>query len=759
VEVAVLLRRRQVVGTAVLVIGALIAPVTEPAAHGAPAPPVALVAPAAPAAPAAPGAPGARADWAAADKDGVGTARSAASRLWFTLGDGQLQEVFYPDLSTPSVRSLELVVTDGRGFTDRESVDTVHRARRIDDRGLTYQQVDTARSGRYRITKTYAADPARSSLLVDVRFQPLRPGPYRVYVLYDPSLGNGGMDDGGRTAGAGLVASDSTTASALLARPALGARSSGYLGTSDGWTDLATDHRLDWRFDSAARGNVVQIAELPGLARAGHATLTLGFGPTAAAAMATAAGSLRAGFGRVAAEYAAGWHRYLAGLRRPPASVRADRGEYAEYLASVLMLAASEDKSNPGAVVASPTEPWAWGAETPGLSSPSGAYHLVWARDAYQIGTGLLAAGDTAAAARIVGWLFGRQQRPDGSFPQNSDVTGRPVWTNLQLDEVALPIVLAWQVSRAGRTDQAGRLAPGTYAGVRRAADFLLGFRDPATGRAAPYSPQERWENQSGYSPATIAAQVAGLVCAADLARRNGAPADAARWLATADAWQRSIPQWTVTRTGPYSSRPYYLRLTKDGAPDVGTTYSLGDGGPSAIDQRAVVDPSFLDLVRLGVTPAGDPAVRATLPVIDAHLATRTPRGTFWHRYTADGYGEDRAGGPWRPTDPDSAITLGRVWPLLAGERGEYEIAAGRSGRPALAALAATANDGGMLAEQVWDDRPPAAAPGVEPGTGTRSATPLAWSHAVYVRLAWSIVAGRPVERPAVVYCRYASDC
>jgi glucoamylase len=699
------------------------------------------------AAPAAAGAPGAKADWTAADKDGVGTARDARSRTWFTLGDGQLQEVFYPDLGTPSVRSMELVVTDGATFTDLESTATVQTTRRLDPRGLTYRQVDTARSGRYRITKTYVTDPARSSVLVDVRFRALDRGAYRVFVRYDPSLGNNGMDDTGRSVADALVAADAGTASALVAAPALGPRSSGYLGTSDPLADLASRHRLGPAADAPAPGNVVQVAELPGLARTGRSTLVLGFGRGAGAALDTAHASLRTGFGRVASGYAAGWHRYLAGLRRPPASVRGAALD--EYYASVLMLAAAEDKANPGAVIASPSEPWAWGAETPGLSSPSGAYHLVWARDAYQIGTGLIAAGDTAAAGRIVSWLFGVQQKPDGSFPQNSRVDGTPEWTNLQLDEVALPIVLAWQVDRTARVPAAA------YAGIRRAADFLLGFRDPDTGRAAPFSPQERWENQSGYSPATIAAEIAGLVCAADLARRAGAPADAARWLATADRWQRSVTGWTATRTGPLSPGPYFLRLTKDGNPDAGTTYSLGDGGPAAIDQRAVVDPSFLDLVRLGVLPAADPVVRATLPVLDRALAVRTPRGTFWHRYTADGYGEDRAGGPWRPTDPDTAITLGRVWPLLAGERGEYDLAAGRSGARALADLAATANSGGMLAEQVWDGRPG----GGPAGTGTRSATPLLWSHAAFVRLAWSVAAGVPVERPAAVFCRYAARC
>ena len=184
-----------------------------------------------------------------------------------------------------------------------------------------------------------------------------------------------------------------------------------------------------------------------------------------------------------------------------------------EYLASVLVVAAAEDKLNPGAVIASPSAPWVWGNEVPDLSSPSGAYHLVWSRDSYEFATALWAAGDKAAARRIVDWLFEVQQKTDGSFPQNSDVQGTPVWGELQLDEVALPIVLARLVGRTGVK---------TWPGVRKAARFLTGFRDEETGRRAPYSPQERWENQSGYSPNSIAAQISGLVCAADIARKHG---------------------------------------------------------------------------------------------------------------------------------------------------------------------------------------------------------------------------------------------
>ncbi len=430
-----------------------------------------------------------------------------------------------------------------------------------------------------------------------------------------------------------------------------------------------------------------------------------------------------------------------------PASAATERRQ---YLASTLVLAAAEDKLHPGAFVASPTEPWVWGDEIKGLSSPSGAYHLVWARDAYQFGTALWADGDRAGARRIVDWLFDVQQRPDGSFPQNSTVGGKPVWTNLQLDEVALPIALAHLVGLDG---------PATYRHVKRAANFIAGFKDPTTGRRAPFTPQDRWENQSGYSPNSIAAQIAGLVCAADMATKHGDTASATKWLALADQWRSRLKSWTVTTNGPLSPSPYFLRLTKNGRPNTGYTYSIGDGGPSAIDQRKVVDPSFLDLVRYGIEPPTDADVLSTLPVVDQQLEVDTPNGPFWHRFSRDGYGETRTGAEWFIGTPDTGRTLGRAWPLLTGERGEYEVTAGRDGAPYLAAMAAATGPGDMLAEQVWDNRPPTGRPCCRAGEGTRSATPLTWSHAGLVRLAWTIQRGTPVDEQPVVADRYANAC
>jgi glucoamylase len=680
----------------------------------------------------APGAPGAVANWTAGNKEGFGTSTAEAGKAWFTLAGGELSEVYAPDLGAPSLRDLQFVVSDGATFTERETDDAVQRTELADPRSLTYRQVDTARSGRWRISKTYVTDPARSAVLVDVTFESLTGRPYRLYVLADPALTNTGDDDRGSRLGDAVVAFDASNASAIAAQPALGRSSSGYMGASDGWTDLRADHRMDWSYDAAQPGNVVQLAEtsLTGLKRSRHLTLAVGFGANPGAAARTAAASLRAGFEPVAARYARGWHDYLDGLRRPRSVAG---GLEREYDASVMMLAASEDKTYRGALIASPSMPWVWG----NIAGYSGPYHLVWSRDAYQVATALLAAGDRDAAARAVDYLWNRQQKPDGCFPQNSNLDGSPHWPNLQLDEVADPILLSWQL---GRSD------PATWDHVRRAAECILAH--------GPVS-QERWENAEGYSPATIAAEVAGLVCAAAIAERNGDAAAAARYRRTADEWQRSIPGWTVTTNGPLSPDPYFLRLTVDGDADAGTTYTIGDGGPT-IDQRAVVDPSFLELVRLGVMPADAPAIRSTLPVVDRELGVRTPRGTFWHRYSFDGYGETLGGGPF----PGSGNT-GRAWPIFAGERGEYELAGGDStsavGR--LRAIAATADRGGMLPEQVWDDHPPSGRPGFEPGSGTFSATPLGWTHAQLIRLAWSLDAGRPVEQPAIVACRYAREC
>lgn len=687
----------------------------------------------------APGAPGSAAQYLPADKSGVGTSATTASKTWLTVQkEGGLGELFYPDLSTPSARSLRFLVAD---TTDHSAAWAASPATSVaDSRSLSYRQTFKDPAGRWQLTATYATDPARNTVLADVAFTQDKPGNrFTVYAIYEPTLADSRPGNAGATQGDALTATHGAAAGALVGSPAFTATSSGYRGTSDGPADLVPDGRMDWQYTSAAPGNLVQTAELD--RRAPRTTIAIGFGGSTASALSAARESLGSGFASVSGAYADGWHSYLGRIKAPPASLGTS-DQQAIYRVSAMTLAASEDKTNRGAYVASHTMPWVWGNE-----APSGPYHLVWSRDLYQIATALIADGDTAGAGRALDFLFDKQQKADGSFPQNSTTTGAPFWGGLQLDEVAFPIVLAHQL---GRSDA------GTWSHVKRAADFLVGFQQD--GNSAPWTPQDRWENQSGYSPATIASEIAGLVCAADIAKANGDNASANKYLKTADDWQSKVKGWTATTTGPYSSGPYFLRLTKDGNPNAGTAYDIGDSSYSNVDQRRVVDPSFLDLVRLGVLPPNDPAVVNSLKVIDDQLGVSTARGFFWHRASFDGYGEKRDGAQWEFGLPnDSRITLGRAWPLLNGERGEYQLAAGQSGAATqLKAMANAAGPGDMLPEQVWDDQPPSGQPGFTPGTPTFSATPLAWTHAQYIRLAFDAAAGKVLEQPAVVAARYA---
>jgi glucoamylase len=729
--------------------------------------------------------------WTEADKDGFGTSTTEGSKVWYTIDDGQLTEVYYPDLGTPSVRNLQFIVSDGKTFAELETEATNHQVQLLgDERALVYRQINTDKSGDYRITKTYVTDPARSTVLVDVNFESLTRKPYQLYAIYDPSLDNGGTDDSATSEGARLLASDvdaasegGDVASALVGSPGFAQVSSGHLGASDGWTDLKEDYKMDWDYRSASNGNVVQTAKttLSGLPNSQRLTLSLGFGSNTSEALQGTQTSLKSGFQTVQTNYQTGWHDYLGSLEDRPNSVSGSALLRTTYDVSAMMMLAHEDKTYHGASIASPSMPWVWGGvgangnqllDNRGADDSSGAYHLVWARDLYQAATTMLAMGDEDGAERALDYLFEVQQKEDGSFPQNSYVDGTPRWENTQLDEVSFPLILAWQL---GSDDTQ------TYQDhVKPAADYIVDN--------GPDTPQERWENQGGYSPATIAAEIAGLVSAAEIARINEDQASAETYLATADEWQAKVEDWTVTTNGPLANHPYYLRITKDPIPDngiedlpdpnVGTTYNIGDSGPNDVDQRRVVDTSYLELVRLGVKPPNDPNIVQTLDVVDSTemldyqkvgLKVDTPNGTFWHRFNFDGYGETREGEPWdigfTPCDITTCLetqnTIGRAWPIFAGERGEYLLAADRPGAEShLQAMAKTGNDGYMLPEQVWDENPPSdpTPPTDFPqGEGTFSATPLSWSHAQFIRLAWSINAGHPVEQPEIVYDRYVA--
>ena len=626
------------------------------------------------------------------------------SRVWFTLSHGSLTEVFDPRLDTPSVRDLELVVRDGRRV-ERETTATTSVVQRVEGAGLTFRQVDTARSGRYRITKTYVTDPGRAVVLANVRVESLAGQRLQVWVRYDPALRNDGDHDRGRTSGSVVLTRGGGIASALATVPALRSSSSGYLGTrSDPWRDLRANGRLDRRFSSAPRpGNVVQLARLPltGLRGAQRLTMALAFAQTESRARGFASIALQSGFASPARSYAEGWQGYPGSLKPPPASVASDPALRAEYDTSLMVMRASEDKTFPGASIASPTMPWHWGDHSI-EKGPSAAYHLVWSRDLYQVATAQLAAGDSASASRELDFLLFRQQKPDGSVPQNSFVDGREKWTSTQMDEVAFPIVLAWQLGRSDARTYARREAGG---GLHRA--------------------------PRGAHEAGAVGEPVGVVAGDDRlgdrrARVRGRPRDPGRRRRR----RRAVPR----RRGPVGGgrpgmdrdveRPVHAAPVLP-APDEGPRARSGDevrhgrqrafGGGPARRRR----PEFFEPAPRREAPRR-PVIANTVSVVDKVLGVQTPtaRGSAYARWRRDAAG---AGGMAIRTK-----TFGRVWPTR-----------GRAARRAV----------GARRRLAW------------PASRRSPRRRWRWSHAVFVRLAWSIDAGRPVERPSVVACRYTGVC
>ena len=756
--------------------------------------PVVAAAPAqaAPAATAA-GAPGALSHYDLARKDCVGTARNSTSKVWFTVANGVLSDVYAPTIDNTNVETLQFAVTDGSTFTDLQTRDMTYTVAALDPTGMSCRVTSTPRRGGYTLVTDYLTDPQRGSVVMRTRLQ--GPGSLKLFVRYDATVngnGGGGTANGGADdatvdpATTALVSSDPNTVTNAVNRdygvPLFGAlradrpflaASSGYAGTeSDGLTQLDARHALGPITADAPDGNVVQTAQLD---RRGNSpvTLALGYGQTAAAAIGTAGASARAPFAATLVRYAAGWIAYDARLTRPPLRLPGLSAAQSlrlaqQYYLSVNVVKASEDKTFPGAIAAGLGSPWGQAVsagELPdGKPNYFGSYREVFARDLYEAFTGLLVAGDTATAQAATRFLFERQQLADGRMPRNSLPNGKkaPDTGGDQLDETSYPILMAWQSGLAqDRTLYRDH--------IKKAADFVVAH-GPSFG-------SERWEEQSGFSPSTIAAEIAGLVAAGRIADVNGDRASARVYRATADHFQRSIKGWTVTTTGPYGSGRYFIRLSKNGDPNEAVIYNLGNGGPDA-DQRAVIDAGFQELTRLGELPANDPDVLASLPIVDQTIRRETATGPGWYRYgtstpgTEDGYGDcwepdptncSPSGKPW----PTGNVGSGHLWPVLSGERAEQQLQTGdRAGAAALlAAMNAQTSGVGLVPEQAWENPDLAASPfGTDPtvasigfvnGKPAGSSSPLTWAQAQQARLVLALGAGRPLEQPAIVRDRY----
>jgi len=697
----------------------------------------------------APGGPGIPPRWTRGAKDGVGTAYAISSRVWYTVANGVITEVYFPTIDSPQMRDLQYLVTDGETFFHderrhmRTEIDCVTTA------ALGFKVTNYDKDGRYNIEKEIIGDPHLSCLLVHTKFNiaPEWQGKLRIYVLCAPHLQIGGMHNNGavmeKRGRKFLMAYRGDVFMTIAADVAFTKLSCGYVGVNDGWTDLSHNFKMDWEYDAALDGNIALTAEVD-LSRGTEFTLGVGFGHTPHNAGSMVLQSLCIPFETHLHNFTGQWDRTS---KRFALLQEISEHDSTLFERSVNLLLTHEDKMYPGAMIASLSIPW---GEDKGDDGGLGGYHLVWTRDMVQSATALLAVGDTTTPLRALIYLA-IAQREDGGFYQNFWIDGRPYWTGLQLDEVSFPIVLAWRLWKAGALE---KFDP--YVTVQRACNFLM--------REGPATAQDRWEEAGGYSPSTLASNIAGLICAAEFIEARGDKHTAEFVRTHADFLESHIEKWTVTSRGslvPGITR-YYIRINPaisaegscgDEDPDTGMLVLANQkpGDPYQYPAKDIVDPGFLELVRVGVRKPNDPLVEQSLKVIDAVLKVDTPFGPCWKRYNHDGYGQREDGTSF------DGWGVGRPWPLLTLERAMYELACGRDVQPYLETVKNITTGVGLIPEQIWD-KPDLPSEHMYFGRATGSADPLMWAHADYVKLLRSMADGKIFDLIEPVAERYRND-
>ena len=694
--------------------------------------------------PTAGGAPGIEPRWTRSSKDTVSTAYSSVSRIWFTTSAGVMNEVYFPTIDQPQIRDIQFLISDGETFFHEERRHLDSTTEYLSAHGLGVSVVGQSPDGRYVLRKEIITDPHQPCLLISTKLEGdtelLKK--LHLYILLAPHLAVGGWgNNGNKTQVVGhefLTAHKDGVWLALGATVPFVKSSCGYVGSTDGWQDISSNFAMDHQFAAASDGNIALTAEID-LRKGYEFTVGVAFGRELNRAVTTLFQSLGEPYAEHRTRFVEQWERACRHFQ-PLERFSGDDG--ALYHRSRELLLAHEDKTYPGAMIASLSIPW---GEAKG-DEDLGGYHLVWTRDMVNSVSGLMASGDDATALRSLIYLA-CAQRPDGGFPQNFWIDGRPYWNGVQLDEVSFPIMLAWRLHRHNSLKDFD-----PYPMVRLAAFYLV--------NCGCATPQERWEENAGYSPSTLAANIAGLICAALFARERGDQVTAQFLEEYADFLEAHVEKWTVTNEGflvPGIKR-HYVRINSidvndpDYPEDIAgkkiVIHNREPGSQTEFPVAEIVDPGFLELARYGIRRAGDPLMEDSLRVIDAVLKTDFPAGPCWRRYTHDGYGQRDDGGPFL------GWGRGRPWPLLTGERGHYELAAGRDVMPYLRAMERFANSTQLLPEQIWDlpDVPHAL---LKFGYQTGSATPLMWAHAEYIKLLRSTADGEAYDLIPEVAQRY----
>lgn len=729
-------------------------------------------------------------------KDGGPT--GAVSKVWFSVADGVLTETMYGLIHEAQIKQMRIAVKTADGLAV-EGRDTTAKTEYLytDKKGRplspAYKITTTDKAGRFVIEKRIFTDPDRHALFLRVTIKALK-GSVTPFLVLEPHMANTGGNDVGSAGAQALTAGEGKVYLTLRGDRPFAKAAAARLEGDDALKILGEDGVLAG--GAEAKGAIVLAAQLPTQA-SGVATydFAIGFGADPGASAQTAMASLKTGYDEMLARYNGegayvGWTDYIASLTELPrvAKESADGGKLA--YASALMLKVQEDRTYAGALIASLSNPW---GDTVDAAKPSTGYKAVWPRDFYQCAMALAALGDKQtplAAFHYLPTVQVGEKTPGnkgagGWFLQKTEVDGTPEWVGVQLDQTAMPIMLGWKLWKLGWLSEPDLKA--YYARmIKPAADFLVDGGKVGIGWnkatiVPPYTQQERWEEQDGHSPSTTAAVIAGLVTAGEIADLAGDAKSAERYRETADAYSAKVEARMFTTSGKFGDGSYFMRLNKNEDPNDKAPIGAANG-QIAPPEDEVVDGGFLELVRYGVRRADDSHIVGSLPELDDTAREDMYRvrydfsfpgvkGEFpgWRRYDVDGYGEDaKTGGNYGESGQMSPGQRGRVWPIFTGERGHYELAlAAEKGKPSKAQIAAIraryvkgielfANDGLLIPEQVWDGVGAKTRHPYVTGEGTDSATPLAWSHAEYLKLLRSLADGQVWDRYEPVAARYA---
>jgi glucoamylase len=681
----------------------------------------------------APGAPGIPARWTSSAKSGLGKSFEDSSSIIFTLSHGILDEIYYPREDVASIRDMEFLVTDGKDFFSEEKRDTSHSVKWLDDGIPAFKIVNTCKEKRFTIEKEIITDPSRETVLQKVKFKATKKrdtSKYKLFLLLSPHINDRGDNNDGWVADyKGIPMLFANREGVTLAIASFYAdfikRSAGYVGASDGYTDVRQHKNMEWEYTSAHNGNIALTAEID-ISKTQEFVIAISFGSQEEDAAHHAWASLLDGYETAKKGYIHGWKKFQKQLH----SLKSSRNVIGKHFrTSATVLNIHQSKIFPGAVVASLSIPW---GETKGDDDQAG-YHLVWPRDLVETSGGFLALNSKKQVLQILNYLMATQEE-DGRWSQNLWLGGSPNWTGLQLDEIALPVILVDKCHHIKQIeyDRLKRYWPG----IKKAVAFLI-LHGPSTQ-------EDRWEEEPGLTAFTLATEITALLSAANLAEIDEDPDLAKYCRETADYWNEQIENWTYITDTPLSKEVgvegYYMRTnpTQQSAEEVKNNIIYiqnrnPENGKMHLWELICVD--ALALVRFGLRAPDDPKILNTIKVIDAKLKVETPNGPCWHRYTNDGYGEDKNGN----TFPQNGEGIGRVWPLLAGERGHYEIAAGNieGAKRILKSMDKFANNG-LLPEQIWDsdDIPEKE---LYFGRNSGSAMPLVWAHSEYIKLCYSI--------------------